>query len=668
MYNVDNCINMFLRLMGSRIWTVLFLVACVYLFFRANRAYKRAMIAAAIAFVVGINDFVLRFYYTHDEGSVYYRLLWVIPYMIVIGWAFVDVVRRLPWLLLRLLVVAGFIALLLFSETETPRWRYLLFDANATLLQEDVFELTDALKALEASSDKTLFVGCPNVYGYEQRTLFKELSMYYGGVQLVDSSTFSANGIDGELVLLAQAPEVSYIMSTACEKGLDYVIVYRWDGSEEAFMGQGYQPAGRTGHYLIYACSGYAGYKQDINRFGQTTYISYYDDNGLPRMNSNGYCTVRYSYDGRSIKSCERYYDQEDRPCNINKGYAGIEYAYDANRRCIRQTYLGEDGGRINLSDGYATVLKKYNIKGKVISLSYRDMNDLPVLMNGCYEVRSTYQGQYVTREEYCDSNGLPMLREDTLCASCEFDYNNAGKRIAERYYGLDGTLTITSDGYAALTREYDDAGNPIIVRCYGVHNEPVLSKKGYAEIHRVYSGKKVIHEEYYGLDGQLAPLENGYAAIDRAYDEAGNVAVEKYYDENLNPTVCKTGYAEVRRIYNEKKQIVHEEYYGVNGELMLLGKGFAAQDKAYDEAGNVTVIKYYGTDLKPALHKAGYAEVRRVFNENKQIIHEEYFGTDGKRILLKDGYAAIDREYDADGNVVREEYYGVDLEPVSIG
>ena len=38
-------------------------------------------------------------------------------------------------------------------------------------------------------------------------------------------------------------------------------------------------------------------------------------------------------------------------------------------------------------------------------------------------------------------------------------------------------------------------------------------------------------------------------------YDEAWNVAVERYFGEDGNPIACADGYDEIRREYNEQKR-----------------------------------------------------------------------------------------------------------------
>ena len=67
--------------------------------------------------------------------------------------------------------------------------------------------------------------------------------------------------------------------------------------------------------------------------------------------------------------------------------------------------------------------------------------------------------------------------------------------------------------------------------------------------------------------------LNNTYVKWEREYDEAGNIAVERYYGADGNPIARNEGYDEIRRTYNDKKQIIRTEYY-LNGEPVLLQKG----------------------------------------------------------------------------------------------
>ena len=63
--------------------------------------------------------------------------------------------------------------------------------------------------------------------------------------------------------------------------------------------------------------------------------------------------------------------------------------------------------------------------------------------------------------------------------------------------------------------------------------------------------------EAWFGLDGEPIAPRNTYVKVERAFDEAGNIAAERYYGPDGAKIASTDGYDEVRREYNDKKQAV---------------------------------------------------------------------------------------------------------------
>ena len=78
--------------------------------------------------------------------------------------------------------------------------------------------------------------------------------------------------------------------------------------------------------------------------------------------------------------------------------------------------------------------------------------------------------------------------------------YDSAGNPTRLAYYGVDGRLTLSSDGIAISEAEFDSAGN-------------------------------VTRQECYGVDGRLTLHKNGYAIAEAEFDSAGNVTRQRRYD-----------------------------------------------------------------------------------------------------------------------------------------
>ena len=62
----------------------------------------------------------------------------------------------------------------------------------------------------------------------------------------------------------------------------------------------------------------------------------------------------------------------------------------------------------------------------------------------------------------------------------------------------------------------------------FGVNGERVKSTALYAEVRKTYNDlNQVIHEAWFDENLNPCALKNTYAAIDREYDEFGNVSFE---------------------------------------------------------------------------------------------------------------------------------------------
>ena len=66
---------------------------------------------------------------------------------------------------------------------------------------------------------------------------------------------------------------------------------------------------------------------------------------------------------------------------------------------------------------------------------------------------------------------------------------------------------------------------------------------------------------------------------------------------------ITAMGYAEIHKEYNEKKKVVLEEYFGINGEAIALPGGAASQRIEYGSNGKVSARHYYdlnGEEITP--------------------------------------------------------------------
>ena len=90
--------------------------------------------------------------------------------------------------------------------------------------------------------------------------------------------------------------------------------------------------------------------------------------------------------------------------------------------------------------------------------------------------------------------------------------------------------------------------------------------------------------EAYFGPEGEPVLLK-GMASLQRAYDSAGNVTEEAYFDGSGRPVVAECGYARVVRTYDEGRRLASESYYGPQGEPVPVS-GAVRVEFRYDAEG----------------------------------------------------------------------------------
>jgi len=222
------------------------------------------------------------------------------------------------------------------------------------------------------------------------------------------------------------------------------------------------------------------------------------------------------------------------------------------------------------------------------------------------------------------DAEGQPMAVNGVWQMEQGFDEN--GNLNRETVLDGEGNKTLHPDGWCEHTTVYDEA-------------------------------KQKLSERWLGIDGEPVLLKGSHSGIDRAYDEAGNVVRETYYDATGNVSANAQGIVAVERKYDDQKHVTWYRYVDAEGQPMAVN-GVFGMEQGYDENGNMNREVVLDGEGNWTLHPDGWCEHISVYNEAKQKVSERWLGVDGKPVLLKGDYSGVDREFDAHGNTVRETYY----------
>ena len=676
MYNIDRVVDMIATFFGKPAWIILFVLALVYLFFRANKAQKRAILVTVFACLLFFNDYVFKLFSKYNENSTFYRHLWIIPFFSIISIAVIDLVQQIRYKTIKVCIIVALIIFAASIDDINPFFYYWNIPLTKQMVESDVVVIGNELDRLQNENQRKVQIIAPE-------SIYEPLWLYNPNLTYVIS--YNQSGMEN--LLVSPEPNLEKIMVTGCKKGMDYLIVSK-DEDQHISNKDGYEPIFCTDDYVVYEFSGYQRIKQEMTSWGQVKSRTYYSEEGVPCLCDSGYCKIEYSYDKRGHRAGISYYDTEGKLCALAGGYAGIRYEYDNNDNCVKETYLDVNNQKCMLKKGYATICRSYSNGNLLASISYYDSLDKPVYIDGRAETRREYDSEKrMIRESFYDDKGNLINNRNDFYAYQTTEYEENGLAITERYYDLNGNLVINGSGYAEYYREYnnekklirgtylgvdekpitipdgycgylrtyDENGRVAMITYLDANGHEVSTTAGYSHLSRQYDESGQITQERYYLQEIPCTLSGGYSAINKEYDENGNICLEGYLDEKLHPICRSAGYAYVKRTYNEFTQLIKEEYLDEKKEPVCRNLGYSAFTREYDSLGNITEEKYIDPKGNPVLISDGYAVKRNVYDYLGRLIREEYYDRNGNLICNKSGYAIMEYGYDLFGNKIRE-------------
>lgn len=426
--------------------------------------------------------------------------------------------------LFKVSMVVGICILIVLGGTDVYQQDWMQPAQNLHKVPSPVLELSTKL-----GNQKDIKIAVPD-----------SLSSY---IRQVDASFYMPYGRNVNelgLSLSQENPDPMYVMTEAGKEGCTYIIVYSNEVNVENFRNSGYEVYDQISGYLIYKVENVYMLHQMHNEKHQVIRTYYTDENGKLIENS--------------------------------EGYTGIVFDYDSEGNRCKEIYIDKDGKRITTKRGYSAIAKTYtHVSRQLSSIKYLDEEDNPILINGRFETRKTYNHEHLLEtESYYDQNGVIMNRTDYLYASRKLRYDDNNNVTGESFYGTNGELTLVSDGYASYSQERDDKGNIIRVSFFGTDGEPIRIVYGYAELSREYNENgKQSRETYYDEKGKPIARNKGYTQIRWDYYESDKKIYETYWDEEEKPYTLAEGYHGIIREYDESGNEISEVFLDEKGQII---------------------------------------------------------------------------------------------------
>lgn len=443
-------------------------------------------------------------------------------------------------------------------------------------------------------------------------------------------------------------------------------------------------------------------YERDKNGFIKKEFYKKYHNSNVPASDNEGIYGYEYVRDSKGLILEKWYLNQNNKHFVSRTGVASMIFAYDENKDMIEYFYADlekncSDNGIVyhasydewgnqtewyttdekgtkkkNFYDGSSCQKNTYDVNGFLIDEKYYDENDNP-LDEGYFGASYKYDAKgFLSERKLYDKNlngmiGFPSLitwKNDIYGNNIEIllydgdgnpaEYQKVHKYVAEydpngnltkvSFFGLDGNLTLSDDGYAITVSEYDDNNLLCKQSIYGLDNKPVIDEKtgsSSAETTRDERGN-IIEFRYYDISSNLFINNKEGAAIEKKeYDDFGNEVQISYYDENEQPMInLKKKYFRQTRTFNEVGQNTEVRCFGINDEPILGKNGWHICKVEYDDKSNQVGFRYYGIDERPIITNDGYALIKYFYDDLNNLIEEKYYDVNEKQVETKKGYA----------------------------
>ena len=374
---------------------------------------------------------------------------------------------------------------------------------------------------------------------------------------------------------------------------------------------------------LIYAPSGMYDWKQQA-------VVHYVDECGYPqRLRQDNASYVQISYNGNGLETLIEWRNWKGQRVSGRDGAHALETTYDAQ-------------GRL---------------------LSYQSMS---------WSENSQKYERMIDRAGNCGQHCF---------------YNEAGWQTKAESFGVDGRPCPVKHGWVVCKQDYDSWGNLIEQSFWDEKDRPAVDLMDIHRTEYTYKSGCPIKVAYYGIDGELKAIQQGYAIVRMKYDHKGNQIEWACFNAQDQPCLdLSFGNHLNHRTFDDKGRVKDERYFGIDGQPIENKNGRYGETNEYDEYGNKSKVVFLGPDGKPRENKDGYAIVRmkydhkgnriewacfnaqdqpcldlsfgnhlnhRTFDDKGRVKDERYFGIDGQPRENKDGYAIVRMKYDHKGNQI---------------
>ena len=326
---------------------------------------------------------------------------------------------------------------------------------------------------------------------------------------------------------------------------------------------------------------------------------------------------------------------------SVASGAHRVEYHYNGSQMQTSVRFFDENGLPFQSYKGFASKYCEYNFSGSLLWEVYYNASGDLVSAGGHFAAQShcyDYSGHH-TGEKYFSSDRLALTQSEGY-ASIYYTYDEAGNIVSISYYNaVDEPVLV--NGSAKIEREYDKHHHLIFEAFFGTDLQPVMIRDGYAVRKMVYDIETGLLKktEYLDTEGNPVPLREGYASYEQKYDANGNLLLRAYYDETGDPVVpASVGYARFERKCDINGNVLEEAYYDADNSLIILKDQYCVLAQEYNANGVLSAITYLGQDRLPVNAAFGYARKEMTYDYLGNITSEAYYNAELEPVSIPSG------------------------------
>ena len=401
--------------------------------------------------------------------------------------------------------------------------------------------------------------------------------------------------------------------------------------------------------------------KLQHDEWGNLTKVSYLDANGKSVYYDSESCaekTMKY------IRKAGRFFVISEEKTGINGKLVHLpdapskyEYEYDENgNRTVERRY-GSDSKLYRKKGAYAVIQKKYDVKNRVVYKAYFDA-DLRRMAdeNGLAFYKIIYETNKTTLLYYGPDEQF-VIPKNEGCAKYVKYYDEFKRFIrGECYDQNEAKMNRLTENWHAVVVEYAPNNQIARMSFYDKDNNKCLARlnehKLFSELRLKYDNNNIVEEAYYGVDENLFTQKQGYAVIQRRFNN-NQLVEESLLDRNL--ALCKP--------YNGMNAKTTYEYH-VNGKRKSVtyhSNDGRYERHQYDINGYLIQTSYHAPNGELFLGYEGVARIEYKNNEQGKEVERAFYNSYGKRVLNHtQNIAGIRFSYDLKGNRISESYFNL--------